>query len=129
MHLTFYYLKAPPGAAAGVGGFGGSSVLGEIEPINANVISNNVSSVADNFAARKAQKYDYNNKHFGGIRERDGKKEVFVKDYKRSNGDKIPSHWQAISGDFDPNKRLSELEEPELGHAVGFWMDEDKFWW
>ena len=74
MHLTFYYLKAPTGGAAGVGGFGGSSVLGEIEPINANIISNNVSSVADNFAARKAQKYDYNNKHFGGIRERDGKK-------------------------------------------------------
>lgn len=76
-------------------------------------------------------KYDYNTDRFGGLREQNGVKEVFVKDYKRSDGNKVDAHWRPITGEFNPRKRLSELDLPELDHAIDFWMDEDDAfrWW
>lgn len=68
-----------------------------------------------------------NNKLFGGHRVVNGRDEVYVKEYKRGDGTVVKAHWRSYPGDFDPDKRLSDMQEPELGHALDFWMDEEKF--
>ena len=68
-----------------------------------------------------------NNKLFAGYRVNNGRDEVYVKEYKRGDGTVVKAHWRSYSGDFDSDKRLSDMQEPELGHALDFWMDEEKF--
>jgi hypothetical protein len=68
-----------------------------------------------------------NNKLFAGYRVNNGRDEVYVKEYKRSDGTVVKAHWRSYPGDFDSDKRLSDMQEPELGHALDFWMDEEKF--
>lgn len=68
-----------------------------------------------------------NNKLFGGYRVNNGQDEVYVKEYKRGDGTVVKAHWRSYPGDFDPNKRLTDMQEPELGHALDFWMDEEKY--
>lgn len=73
------------------------------------------------------QEASLNNSTFGGYRENNGQGEIYVKEYRRADGTLVKAHWRSYSGGFDPNKRLSEMQEPELGNAIDFWMDEDKF--
>jgi len=68
-----------------------------------------------------------NNKLFGGYRVNNGRDEVYVKEYKRSDGRVVKAHWRSYPGDFDPNKRLTDMQEAELGHALDFWMEEEKY--
>lgn len=65
----------------------------------------------------------YHNRIFDGHRIVNGKNEVYVKEYKRNDGTIVKAHWRSYPGDFDPDKRLSEMQEPELSHALDFWMD------
>ena len=69
----------------------------------------------------------FQNKTFGGYRLNNGNGEIYVKEYTRKDGTVVRAHWRSYSGEFDPNKRLSEMNEPELSKAISFWMDEDKF--
>ena len=69
----------------------------------------------------------YHNRIFGGHRVVNGRDEVYVKEYKRGDGTVVKAQWRSYPGDFDPDKRLTDMQEPELGHALDFWMDEEKF--
>ena len=69
----------------------------------------------------------YHNRIFGGHRVVNGRDEVYVKEYKRGDGTVVKAHWRSYPGDFDPDKRFTDMQEPELGHALDFWMDEEKF--
>ena len=68
----------------------------------------------------------YNNELFGGYRPDNGG-EVYVREYKRSDGTVVKAHWRSYPGDFDPNKRLTDMQEPELGHALDFWFEEERY--
>ncbi len=70
--------------------------------------------------------YNFNNETFGGYRTHNGG-QVFVKEYKRKDGTIVKAHWRDWPGTFDPNKKLVDMNEPELGHAIDFWLDEDKY--
>ena len=72
------------------------------------------------------QQYNFNNETFGGYRAYNGG-QVFVKEYKRKDGTIVKAHWRDWPGTFDPNKKLVDMNEPELGHAIDFWLDEDKY--
>ena len=70
--------------------------------------------------------YNFNNETFGGYRAYNGG-QVFVKEYKRKDGTIVKAHWRDWPENFDPNKKLVDMNEPELGHAIDFWLDEDKY--
>ena len=72
------------------------------------------------------QQYNFNNETFGGYRAYNGG-QVFVKEYKRKDGTIVKAHWRDWPENFDPNKKLVDMNEPELGHAIDFWLDEDKY--
>ena len=72
------------------------------------------------------QQYNFNNETFGGYRPHNGG-QVYVREYKRRDGTVVKAHWRDWPGNFDPNKKLVDMNEPELGHAIDFWLDEDKY--
>ena len=86
--------------------------------------TSNLNKKAENLSSTDSK---YHNRIFDGHRVVNGRDEVYVKEYKRSDGTVVKAHWRSYPGDFDPDKRLSDMQEPELGHALDFWMDEEKF--
>ena len=66
------------------------------------------------------------NSSFGGYRSDNGG-QVYVKEYRRSDGTIVRAHWRDWPGTFDPNKKLSHMEQDELNNALDFWMDDEKY--
>ncbi len=98
-----------------------------IEDFDSRLLMHNTNSNIAKYETKKSTNYtnpaDFINKDFGGYHNG----QVYVKEYKRHDGTKVRAHWRDWPGNFDPNKKLVDMEEPELGHAIDFWLDEDKY--
>lgn len=89
-----------------------------------NSLSSDKNERIHNFIDATFQKF--NNSSFGGYRSNNGG-QVYVKEYKRHDGTIVRAHWRDWPGTFDPNKKLSHMEQEELNHALDFWMDDEKY--
>lgn len=98
------------------------------EPYSSNVLAAiSPSSFEQQYKSNNLHpKYNFNNETFGGYRPHNGG-QVYVREYKRRDGTVVKAHWRDWPGNFDPNKKLVDMNEPELGHAIDFWLDEDKY--
>lgn len=83
-----------------------------------NLMQNNLSSSP--IAENPIKKYNLENKNVDGFRLDNGG-EIFVKKFSPIGGPPIGGSWQPWSGDFDPSKKLTDMDKDELEKALEFY--------
>ena len=83
-----------------------------------NLMQNSLSSSP--IAEDPIKKYNLENKNVDGFRLDNGG-EIFVKKFSPMGGPPIGGSWQPWSGDFDPSKKLTDMDKDELDKALEFY--------
>lgn len=84
-----------------------------------NLMQNSLSSSP--IAEDPIKKYNLENKNVDGFRLDNGG-EIFVKKFSPIGGPPIGGSWQPWSGDFDPSKKLTDMDKDELEKALEFYL-------